>query len=60
MFAYQVLNHPSTVDASGLDVLEDVNHSLCLQALQLGMDTDEGTGATHTIAAYKGKWINAH
>ena len=55
MFAYQVLYHPSTVDASGLDVLEDVNHSLCLQALQLGMDTDEGTSATHTITACKGE-----
>ena len=38
------------MDARGLDELEEVDHTLTLHPLQLGVDADEGARATHSIA----------
>ncbi len=39
----------ATMITSGLGKLEHVHHSLGFESLQLSVDTDEGSGATHTI-----------
>ena len=49
LLSYHFSHKHGTVDTSRLDVLEEVDHSLHLQTLQLGMDADEGAGATHSI-----------
>ena len=42
------------MDSGRFDELEEVHHSLCLDPLQLSMDTDEGTSATHTVTRGRG------
>ena len=37
------------MDTGRLDVLEEVDHALSLQSLQLGMDANKGSCTTYTI-----------
>ena len=39
----------TSLNTSRLNGLENVNHTLCLQSLQLGVDTDESPCSTNTI-----------
>ena len=48
---YHALHKPRPLYSCSLDGLKDVHHSLSLQPLQLGVDGDEGTRTTNTIAA---------
>ena len=44
-----ILHKPRAVEVGRLDELETVHHSLGLQPLQLGMQTDEDSSATDSI-----------
>ncbi len=57
--AYHSLDHPRPLHTRGLDELEEVDHSLCLQSLQLGMDADEGTCAAHAITAGRDRVVQS-
>ena len=46
---YHIRYEPRPLDTSRFDGLEEVNHSLSFQSLQLGMDTDECPSTTNTI-----------
>ena len=46
---YSVRDEASSLDTSRLDSLEEVNHTLCLESLQLGMETDECPCPSHSI-----------
>jgi len=54
---YQLWDKRWAVDAGGFHKLEEVNQPLRLHPLQLGMDAEEGTSATHTITAGN-KWTH--
>ena len=49
MSAYQVRYEPRPLYACRLYGLEEVDHSLSFQSLQLSMDTDERSSTTHTV-----------
>jgi hypothetical protein len=48
---YHIRNQPRPLYASRLDGLEEIDHSLSFQPLQLSMDADECTSTTNTITA---------
>ena len=50
--SYHFWYQPGPVHTGRLDVLEEVDHTLSLQTLQLGVDGDEGSRATHTITEW--------
>ena len=48
---YQLWDKRRAVDAGGFHKLEEVHQPLGLHPLQLGVDAEEGTSATHTVTA---------
>ena len=48
---YNVGNKPRPLYACRLDGLEEVDHTLSFQSLQLSMDTDECASTTNTVTA---------
>ena len=46
---YHIRHKPRPLYASRLDGLEEIDHSLSFQSLQLSMDADECTSTTNTI-----------
>ena len=46
---YGIRDEASSLDAGRLDSLEEVDHTLCLESLQLGMETDECPCPPHSI-----------
>ena len=48
---HSVVDKSSSLQASRLDGLEEVHHTLCLQPLHLGVDGDERSCALHAITA---------
>ena len=52
---YSILDKSCSVDASRLDCLKEVHHTLCLESLQLRVKTDEGSSSTHSITAWVGR-----
>ena len=46
---YSIRDKARSLDTSRLGSLEEVNHTLCLESLQLGVDADEGPCSPHSI-----------
>ena len=54
---YHIRHKLRLLYASRFDGLEEINHSLSFQSLQLSMDADESTSATNSITEKK-EWGN--
>ena len=52
---YSIRDKASSLDTSRFDSLEEVNHTLCLESLQLRMETDECPSPPHSITEYGDK-----
>ena len=50
--AYNIKDEASSLDTSRFHSLEEVNHTLCLESLQLRMETDECPCPPHSITGY--------
>ena len=46
---YSIRDESSSLYASRLDSLEEVDHTLCLESLQLRVEADEGPSPAHSI-----------
>ena len=47
--SYSIRDESSSLYASRLDSLEEVDHTLCLESLQLRVEADEGPSPAHSI-----------
>ena len=51
--AYSIRDEAGSLDTRGLDSLEEVDHTLCLESLQLRVETDERPCPPHSITEGK-------
>ena len=51
--AYSIWDEAVSLDTRGLDSLEEVDHTLCLESLQLRVETDERPCPPHSITEGK-------
>ena len=51
--AYSIRDEAGSLDTRGLDSLEEVDHTLCLESFQLRVETDECPCPPHSITEGK-------
>ena len=51
--AYSIRDKARSLDTRGFDSLEEINHTLCLESLQLRVETDECPCPPHSITEGK-------
>ena len=51
--AYSIRDKAGSLDTRGLDSLEEVDHTLCLESFQLRVETDECPCPPHSITEGK-------